>query len=98
MQHAALGPLRVSRIALGTMLMGGRTPRDEAHRMLDTYLAAGGNFLDTADVYGDGTSGETLPPGLARRRGVARARARRRRPRDQARFRAVQARGLRPPP
>src|SRR3954468_3492988 len=68
MQHAALGPLRVSRIALGTMLMGGRTPRDEAHRMLDTYVAAGGNFLDTADVYGDGTSEETLAPWLARRR------------------------------
>jgi len=64
MQHADLGPLRVSRLALGTMLMGEATPADEAHRMLDAYLAAGGTFLDTADVYGDGLSEEVLAPWL----------------------------------
>ena len=36
--------------------------------MLDAYVAAGHNFLDTADVYGDGTSEQTLAPWLARRR------------------------------
>jgi aryl-alcohol dehydrogenase-like predicted oxidoreductase len=36
--------------------------------MLDAFLAAGGNFVDTADVYGDGASEETLAPWLVRRR------------------------------
>jgi aryl-alcohol dehydrogenase-like predicted oxidoreductase len=68
METAPLGPLTVSRLCLGTMLMGGATPREEAHRMLDAFVDAGGTFVDTADVYGDGTSEETLAPWLARRR------------------------------
>jgi aryl-alcohol dehydrogenase-like predicted oxidoreductase len=68
MQTTKLGPLNVSRICLGTMLMGGKTPADEAHRMLDRYVEVGGNFLDTADVYGDGGSERTLAPWLASRR------------------------------
>ena len=68
MQTADVGPLRVSRVALGTMLMGGRTPASEAQRMLDAYLAAGGTLLDTADTYGDGESERTLAPWLARHR------------------------------
>ena len=36
--------------------------------MLDAFVAAGHNFLDTADVYGDGASEQTLAPWLARRR------------------------------
>jgi aryl-alcohol dehydrogenase-like predicted oxidoreductase len=65
MDTTELGPFTVSRIALGAMHMGGKTPPDEAHRMLDAYLAAGGNFIDTADVYGDGESERTLAPWLA---------------------------------
>ncbi len=68
MERVELGPLRVSRLCLGTMLMGGRTPAEEAPALLDAYVAAGHNFLDTADVYGDGASEETLAPWLARRR------------------------------
>src|ERR687897_905134 len=68
METTKLGPLNVSRLCLGTMLMGGKTPPDEAHRMLDRYREAGGNFLDTADVYGDGDSERTLAPWLARHR------------------------------
>jgi aryl-alcohol dehydrogenase-like predicted oxidoreductase len=68
MTDVQLGPLRVSRLCLGAMLMGDRTPADEAPRILDAYLAAGHNFVDTADVYGDGTSERTLAPWLARRR------------------------------
>src|SRR5215213_4887469 len=68
METTKLGPLNVSRICLGTMLMGGKTPPDESHRMLDRYVEAGGNFLDTADVYGDGESERTLAPWLASRR------------------------------
>jgi aryl-alcohol dehydrogenase-like predicted oxidoreductase len=68
MQTAQLGPLTVSRLALGTMLMGDRTPVDEAHRMLDRFVDAGGTLLDTADVYGDGESERVLAPWLSRRR------------------------------
>ena len=68
MEKTKLGPLNVSRLCLGTMLMGGKTPPEESHRMLDRYLEAGGNFIDTADVYGDGESERTLAPWLAQHR------------------------------
>src|SRR5215203_982231 len=68
MDTASLGPLTVSRLCLGTMLMGNSTPVDESHRMLDRFVDAGGTFLDTADTYSDGGSEETLAPWLARRR------------------------------
>jgi len=68
METTTLGPLTVSRLCLGAMLMGGKTPRDEAIRMLDRYVDAGCNFIDTADVYGDGDSERTLAPWLADRR------------------------------
>src|SRR4051794_7221186 len=68
MQTAQLGPLTVSRLAIGAMLMGGRTPGAEAHRMLDRFVDAGGTFIDTADVYGDGESERVLAPWLARHR------------------------------
>src|SRR4029079_18336911 len=64
MEKTKLGPLNVSRLCLGTMLMGGKTPPEESHRMLDRFLEAGGNFIDTADVYGDGESERTLAPWL----------------------------------
>jgi aryl-alcohol dehydrogenase-like predicted oxidoreductase len=65
---APLGPLTVSRLALGAMLMGDKTPVDEAHRMLDRFVDAGGTLVDTADTYGKGTSERVLAPWLARRR------------------------------
>jgi aryl-alcohol dehydrogenase-like predicted oxidoreductase len=68
MQTTRLGPLTVSRLALGAMLMGAETPAAEAHRMLDRFVEAGGTFVDTADVYGDGESERVLAPWLARRR------------------------------
>ena len=68
-ERVELGPLQVSRLCLGTMLMGGRTTAAEAHRMLDAFVAAGHNFVDTADVYGDGAAERVLAPWLARRRG-----------------------------
>ncbi len=36
--------------------------------MLDAFVDAGGNLVDTADVYGDGESERVLAPWLARRR------------------------------
>jgi aryl-alcohol dehydrogenase-like predicted oxidoreductase len=68
MQTTTLGPFTVSRLCLGTMLMGNKTPAEESHQMLDRFLDAGGNFVDTADTYSDGAVEETLAPWLARRR------------------------------
>jgi aryl-alcohol dehydrogenase-like predicted oxidoreductase len=68
MQTAMLGPLTVSRLALGTMLMGDATPTEEAYRLLDRFVDAGGTLVDTADTYGDGRSERVLAPWLARRR------------------------------
>ena len=68
MDTTTLGPLTISRLGLGAMLMGGSTPVDEAHRMLDRFVEAGGTLVDTADVYGDGTSERVLAPWLAEHR------------------------------
>jgi len=68
MDSAPLGPLTVSRLCLGAMFWGGKIPRRDAHAMLDRFRDAGGTFIDTADVYEDGGSEETLAPWLARHR------------------------------
>jgi aryl-alcohol dehydrogenase-like predicted oxidoreductase len=67
-QTTTLGPLTVSRLALGAMLMGGKTPRDEAERIGDRFRAAGGNLIDTADVYEDGGSERALARWLGHHR------------------------------
>jgi aryl-alcohol dehydrogenase-like predicted oxidoreductase len=56
MEKRALGRtgLRLSRIGLGTMTWGRDTDEHEAANQLRIYLDAGGSFLDTAAVYGDG--------------------------------------------
>ncbi|WP_159901962.1 aldo/keto reductase [Salinirussus salinus] len=55
--------LQVSEIAFGTWRFARETDqgrlevdRETAADLLDTYAAAGGRFIDTADVYGDGES------------------------------------------
>jgi aryl-alcohol dehydrogenase-like predicted oxidoreductase len=65
---ASLGPLTVSRLALGAMLMGRDTPTVESHRMLDRFAEAGGTLIDTADVYGDGTSERVIGSWPGRKR------------------------------
>ncbi|MFI7540427.1 aldo/keto reductase [Actinoplanes sp. NPDC049599] len=42
---------RVSRLALGAMQMGNATNEPDSVHILDRYLSAGGNFIDTADCY-----------------------------------------------
>ncbi len=46
----------MSEVCLGAMTFGREADETSAHRMLDHFAAAGGNFVDTADVYGQGTS------------------------------------------
>lgn len=68
LETTTLGPLTVSRLAFGSMLLGDRTPAEEAPRLLDRFVEAGGTLVDTADVYGDGTSERVLAPWLAQHR------------------------------
>jgi aryl-alcohol dehydrogenase-like predicted oxidoreductase len=51
--------MKVSELCLGTMTFGRETTEEDSHRLLDRFVEAGGNFLDTADVYSAGTS-ETI--------------------------------------
>src|SRR5262249_39295649 len=52
--------LRVSPLALGTMTFGTEwgwgAPRETAFALMDRYLDAGGNVVDTADLYTGGSS------------------------------------------
>jgi len=52
--------LSVSRLGLGTMTWGRDTDEQEAADQLRLFLDAGGNFIDTAAVYGDGDSERVL--------------------------------------
>ena len=56
--------LRVSPLALGTMTFGtdwGWGPtQDETREIFDAYVERGGNFIDTANVYTNGTSERLL--------------------------------------
>ncbi|MFT4047185.1 MAG: NADP(H)-dependent aldo-keto reductase [Solimonas sp.] len=53
MQYRRLGrsDLRVSHVCLGTMTWGEQNSEAEAHAQIDMALAAGVNFLDTAEMY-----------------------------------------------
>ena len=52
--------VRVSRLALGTMTWGRDTDEYEAAEQLRFFLDAGGNFIDTAAVYGNGDAERVL--------------------------------------
>jgi aryl-alcohol dehydrogenase-like predicted oxidoreductase len=69
MENRTLGSsgTSVSHLALGTMTFGSETDRDGAFEQLDTFLAAGGTLVDTADVYSGGTSEEIIGAWLADR-------------------------------
>lgn len=62
MKYTVLGRsgLRVSELCLGTMGFGMETgwgaDKETSKKVFDTYANAGGNFLDTANVYAKGTS------------------------------------------
>jgi aryl-alcohol dehydrogenase-like predicted oxidoreductase len=52
--------IRVGNLALGTMTWGRTTDEYEARDQLAGFLDAGGNLIDTADVYAEGVSEEML--------------------------------------
>lgn len=62
MKYKLLGKsgLRVSEFALGTMTFGNDwgwgSPKDESQRVYNAFRDSGGNFVDTANIYTNGTS------------------------------------------
>jgi aryl-alcohol dehydrogenase-like predicted oxidoreductase len=72
MRQLGSSGLIVSELCLGTMIFGENsarsTPPDASLRMIDQFLDFGGNFIDTANVYGDGRSEELVGQGLIGRR------------------------------
>src|SRR6202051_696099 len=74
MRYKVLGKtgVRISELALGTMTFGDDwgwgASSDVSARMLDLFADAGGNVIDTAAVYTNGTSETTLGQLLKGRR------------------------------
>lgn len=62
MRYKLLGKsgLRVSELCLGTMTFGEDwgwgASQDESRQMFETFVEAGGNFIDTANMYTNGSS------------------------------------------
>jgi aryl-alcohol dehydrogenase-like predicted oxidoreductase len=69
MEYRVLGNsgLMVSELCLGSMTFGNESDERSSHRLLDRYVEAGGNFVDTADVYVEGVSEEIIGRWLANR-------------------------------
>ena len=74
MRYSTLGRsgLAVTDLALGTMVFGEDSPRsasaEDSVRMIHAYLDAGGNHIDTANVYAGGRSEEIVGSALTGRR------------------------------
>jgi len=62
MEYRFLGKtgMKVSELCLGAMTFGRESTEEVSRAMLDRFVEVGGNFIDTADVYGRGSSEEIL--------------------------------------
>jgi aryl-alcohol dehydrogenase-like predicted oxidoreductase len=67
--------LRVSELCLGTMTFGEAwqewriaASREESHKIFDAFVAAGGNFIDTANNYNEGSSEQFIGEFIASER------------------------------
>ncbi len=69
MEYRTLGRsgCSVSTLALGTMTFGDETDEHGSHQQLDAFVEAGGNLVDTADVYSTGVSEQIVGSWLAGR-------------------------------
>jgi aryl-alcohol dehydrogenase-like predicted oxidoreductase len=67
MEHRLMGRsgCAVSNLALGTMTFGSETDEAGARSQLDAFVTAGGNLVDTADVYSAGAAEEIIGRWLA---------------------------------
>ena len=70
MQFKSLGNsgLKVSEVCMGAMTFGRETTKADSLKMLDIFTEAGGNFIDTANVYSTGLSEEILGEWLEKQR------------------------------
>src|SRR4026208_92764 len=72
MERTTLGRtgIQVSRYCLGAMMFGawGNRDHDDSIKIIHTALAAGINFIDTADVYSGGESEEIVGQAIKGRR------------------------------
>lgn len=59
-RHLGNSGVRLSRLGLGTMTWGRDTDETEAADQLRSFLDAGGTFIDTAAIYGDGDAERVL--------------------------------------
>lgn len=57
----------VSRLALGTMYFGEETSQEDAFDIIDAFLDAGGNLIDTSNVYVGGVSQQIVGAWFASR-------------------------------
>lgn len=73
MKYRNFKDIKVAEIGLGTWQLGsadwGTIDEDKALQILQAYAAAGGNFIDTADVYGMGVSEKIIGKFLSTYRG-----------------------------
>ena len=62
MEYRFLGRtgMKVSELCLGAMTFGRETDEANSFQLMDRFVAAGGNFIDTADVYTRGASEEIV--------------------------------------
>lgn len=52
--------MRVSELCLGAMTFGREATQEDSLKIMDRFVEAGGNFIDTADVYSAGISEEIV--------------------------------------
>jgi aryl-alcohol dehydrogenase-like predicted oxidoreductase len=71
MEYRLLGSsgCAVSALALGTLTFGNETDEAASFSQLDRFTEAGGNLVDSADVYADGRAEEIIGRWLAARPG-----------------------------
>src|SRR5690349_7491782 len=64
MQCRSFRGTNISEVGLGTWQLGsadwGAVNEDEAFSILNSFVESGGNFIDTADVYGMGISEQVI--------------------------------------
>ena len=63
MRKIGTADLEVFPLCLGGNVFGWTADEEASFQILDVYLEAGGNFIDTADVYGEWVDGN--PPGMS---------------------------------
>lgn len=68
MEYVSLGRtgVQVSKLCLGCMMFGWKTSEEDSYSMIDRALDAGINFVDTANIYGRGSSEAIVGKALKR--------------------------------